>query len=227
MVKLHHNAWCVLKIWAAMLWDQGFCSVIFKQNTLAIEVNLGLYFKARKTFKKMNINIASNECFCQSSSAKLVEVSFELARMISKRRNPTTVHVESIQPCVGEAKSKKLAKFFLLILALKYASINSPKILRVKYSKIHEGLLQCSILNCVDLKRTSKDVYDKYFSTSSCLVHRGVTRLDGARSKKQVWRPIMIQPPGNCAPLAPFRYAPACAPGEVLRVDVTWERKFI
>jgi len=30
-----------------------------------------------------------------------------------KRRNPTAVHVKSIQPCVGKVDSKKLAKISL------------------------------------------------------------------------------------------------------------------
>ena len=55
-------------------------------NALAFEENLGLYFKARQTLKKRKIKIASNECFCQSSSAEVVEVTFEIAHMITKKK---------------------------------------------------------------------------------------------------------------------------------------------
>ena len=37
------------------------------------------------SFKKKKIKIAINECFCQSSSAGVVEVSFEIAHMIAKK----------------------------------------------------------------------------------------------------------------------------------------------
>ena len=45
-----------------MLGDQVFCSFIFKQNTLVIEVNLELFLKASKThFKDMKIKITSSD----------------------------------------------------------------------------------------------------------------------------------------------------------------------
>jgi len=48
-----------------------------------------VFFQSHKDFfKKFKIKIASNECFCQSSSAKVVEASFEIAHMIAKEKKP-------------------------------------------------------------------------------------------------------------------------------------------
>ena len=46
------------------------------------------FFQSKKdSFKIMKI--ASRECFCQSTTAEVVEASYEIAHMIAKRRNPT------------------------------------------------------------------------------------------------------------------------------------------
>jgi len=115
MVKLYHNT-CVLELWAAMLGDQAFWSFIFKQNTLVIKANLGLFFKASKTLSKTwrsRLPVVI-ECFCHSSSAEMAECrNIFRNRWFAKEKEPNNRSCSSIQPCVGEAKSKKLAKISL------------------------------------------------------------------------------------------------------------------
>jgi len=62
------------------------------------------------------MKIASRECFCQSTTAKVVEASYEIAHMIAKEKKPHTIDETLIKPCMlkaaslvlGEANSKKL-----------------------------------------------------------------------------------------------------------------------
>lgn len=78
------------------------------------------FFQSKKdSFKKMKI--ASSECFRQSSSAEVVEASFEIAHMIAQEKKPHSIGETLIKPCMlkaarlvlGETNSKKLAKISL------------------------------------------------------------------------------------------------------------------
>jgi len=67
------------------------------------------------------MKIASSECFCLSSSAEVVEASYEIAHKIAKEKKPHTIGETLIKPCIlkaaslvlGEANSKKLGKISL------------------------------------------------------------------------------------------------------------------
>jgi len=48
-----------------------------------------------------------------------VEASFEIAHMSAKEKEPNNRSCSSIQPCVGEADSKKLAKISLADSSIK------------------------------------------------------------------------------------------------------------
>jgi len=64
------------------------------------------------------LKIASRECFCQSTTAEVVEASYEIAHMIAEEKKPSTIGETLIKPCMlkaaslvlGEANSKKLGK---------------------------------------------------------------------------------------------------------------------
>jgi len=78
------------------------------------------FFQSKKdSFKIMKI--ASRECFCQSTTAEVVETSYEIAHMIAKEKKPHTIGETLIKPCMlkaaslvlGEASSTKLGKISL------------------------------------------------------------------------------------------------------------------
>ena len=75
------------------------------------------FFQSKKdSFKKMKIICAEN--FGQSSSAEVVEASYEIAQMIAQAKKPHNIGESLIKPCtlkasslvLGESNSKKLAK---------------------------------------------------------------------------------------------------------------------
>ena len=67
------------------------------------------------------MKIASNECCRQSSSAEVVEASFEIAHMMAQEKKPHNISEPLIKPCMlkaaslvlGETNSEKLAKISL------------------------------------------------------------------------------------------------------------------
>ena len=78
------------------------------------------FFQSKKdSFKRMKM--ASSECFRQSSSADVVEASFEIAHMIAQAKKPHNIGETLIKPCMlkaaslvlGESNSKKLATISL------------------------------------------------------------------------------------------------------------------
>ena len=78
------------------------------------------FFQSKKdSFKKMKIICAEN--FGQSSSAEVVEASYEIAQMIAQAKKPHNIGESLIKPCMlkasslvlGESNSKKLAKISL------------------------------------------------------------------------------------------------------------------
>lgn len=78
------------------------------------------FFQTKKeSFKKMKI--VGEENFRQSSSAEVVEASFEIAHMIARAKKPHNIGETLIKPCMlkaaslvlGEMSSKKLAKVSL------------------------------------------------------------------------------------------------------------------
>ena len=78
------------------------------------------FFQSKKnSFKKMKI--LSADCFCQSSSAEVVQASFEIALMRAQAKKPHNIGETLIEPCMlkatslvlGETNSKKLAKISL------------------------------------------------------------------------------------------------------------------
>ena len=84
------------------------------------------FFQSKKdSFKKMKIICAEN--FGQSSSAEVVEASYEIAQMISQAKKTHNIGETLIKPCMlkasslvlGETNSKKLAKISLLDSTIK------------------------------------------------------------------------------------------------------------
>ena len=78
------------------------------------------FFQSKKdSFKKMKI--LSADSFCQSSSAKVVEASFEIALMIAQAKKSHNIGKTLIKPCMlkatslvfGVTNSKKIAKISL------------------------------------------------------------------------------------------------------------------
>ena len=73
------------------------------------------------------MKILSADGFCQSSSAEVVEASFEIALMIAQAKKPHNIGEALIKPCMlkattlvlGETNSKKLAKISLSNSTLK------------------------------------------------------------------------------------------------------------
>ena len=73
------------------------------------------------------MKILSADSFCQSSSAEVVEASFEIALIIAQAKKPHNIGETLIKPCMlkatslvwGETNSKKLAKVSLLNSTLK------------------------------------------------------------------------------------------------------------
>ena len=80
---------------------------------------IGFFSKREDSFKRMNI--ASKESFCQSSTAEVVEASFEIAQMIALAKKPHNVAETLLKPClikaaslvIGNANSSWRAKIFL------------------------------------------------------------------------------------------------------------------
>ena len=60
------------------------------------------FFRSKKnSFKK--VKILSADCFCQSSSAEVVEASFEIALMIAQAKKPHNISETLIKPCMLKA----------------------------------------------------------------------------------------------------------------------------
>ena len=80
---------------------------------------LNFFHSKKDSFKKMKIICAEN--FGQSSSAEVVEASYEIAQMIAQAKKPHNIGESLIKPCMlkasslilGESNSKKLAKISL------------------------------------------------------------------------------------------------------------------
>nr|XP_039256336.1 zinc finger BED domain-containing protein 5-like [Styela clava] len=77
------------------------------------------FFQTREeSFKKMKI--VGEESFRQSSSAEVVEASYEIANMIARAKKPhnigetlnQTMHAKSSQPFVGREKQQKANEYF-------------------------------------------------------------------------------------------------------------------
>ena len=77
------------------------------------------FFQSKKHSLKKKI--LSADTFCQSSSAEVVEASFEIALMMAQAKKPHNIGEILIKPCMlkvtslvlGETNSKKLAKISL------------------------------------------------------------------------------------------------------------------
>ena len=75
------------------------------------------------------MKIASSECFYQSSSAKLVEASFEIVHMVAKEKRPHNIGETVIKLCIfkaaGQVLREKRVKISLLDFIIK-TRINEP-----------------------------------------------------------------------------------------------------
>jgi len=56
------------------------------------------------------MEIASRECFCQSTTAEAVEASYEIAHMIAKEKKPQIIGETLIKPCMLKADSLVLGR---------------------------------------------------------------------------------------------------------------------
>jgi len=87
------------------------------------------------------MKIVSSECFRQSSSAKVVEASFEIFHMSDNEKKSQNIDetslnhmIKAVTIALGETNSKKLAKISLSDSAIKHASFSSHRMLSFKFS---------------------------------------------------------------------------------------------
>ena len=87
------------------------------------------------------MKIASSECFCQSSSAEIVEASFEIADLIAKEKKPHNIGEALIKSCMlkaaglllGKTYSKKMAKISLSDSTIKHKLMRWQKRFSVNF----------------------------------------------------------------------------------------------
>ncbi|XP_076799889.1 protein FAM200C-like [Clavelina lepadiformis] len=122
--------------------------------------------------------IASSECFHQSSSAEVVEASFEIAHMIAEEKKPHNIGETLIKWCMlkavtfvlGETSSKKIAKIPLSDSTIKTRTDELAKDIEIQVlEKIHASpffAIQCD--ETTDVAQSSQLlVYVRFVGSSS------------------------------------------------------------